>query len=220
MRGARRASTRTSRRSMTCRTRRPATSARRRPSSASRHALHRLDLGADATDHASGAVVLTSKAWGQEGGNNLTAALVNPGAADEPLFVTRHRQRDHASTPRPTPPARSPARPPRSSPRSTPTRPPRRSSPRACTAPTPAPASSSRRPSTKLSDCLNAPRRATRAARDGEDAAHRQDSASGSKVGVFIYCQEHAREWGTPLVCLETAERLCATTAPIPRRRS
>ena len=29
-----------------------------------------------------------------------------------------------------------------------------------------------------------------------------------SKVGVFIYCQEHAREWGTPLVCLETAERL------------
>jgi hypothetical protein len=30
----------------------------------------------------------------------------------------------------------------------------------------------------------------------------------GSKVGVMIYCQEHAREWGTPLVCLETAERL------------
>ena len=30
----------------------------------------------------------------------------------------------------------------------------------------------------------------------------------GQKVGVFIYCQEHAREWGTPLVCLETAERL------------
>ena len=30
----------------------------------------------------------------------------------------------------------------------------------------------------------------------------------GSKVGVFIYCQEHAREWGTPLVCLETAQRL------------
>ena len=30
----------------------------------------------------------------------------------------------------------------------------------------------------------------------------------GSKVGVFIVCQEHAREWTTPLVCLETAERL------------
>ena len=30
----------------------------------------------------------------------------------------------------------------------------------------------------------------------------------GTKVGVFIYCQEHAREWGTPLVCDETAQRL------------
>jgi hypothetical protein len=28
-----------------------------------------------------------------------------------------------------------------------------------------------------------------------------------SKVGVFIYCQQHAREWATPLTCLETAER-------------
>ena len=30
----------------------------------------------------------------------------------------------------------------------------------------------------------------------------------GSKVGVFLYCQQHAREWATPLTCLETAERL------------
>jgi hypothetical protein len=30
----------------------------------------------------------------------------------------------------------------------------------------------------------------------------------GSKVGVFIYCEQHAREWVTPNVCLETAERL------------
>jgi uncharacterized repeat protein (TIGR01451 family) len=30
----------------------------------------------------------------------------------------------------------------------------------------------------------------------------------GSKVGVFLFCQEHAREWVTPLVCAETAERL------------
>jgi hypothetical protein len=28
-----------------------------------------------------------------------------------------------------------------------------------------------------------------------------------AKVGVFIYCQQHAREWATPLTCLETAER-------------
>ena len=30
----------------------------------------------------------------------------------------------------------------------------------------------------------------------------------GSKVGVFIYCQQHAREWVTPIACAETAERL------------
>ena len=30
----------------------------------------------------------------------------------------------------------------------------------------------------------------------------------GSKAGVFLYCQEHAREWVTPLTCVETAERL------------
>ena len=30
----------------------------------------------------------------------------------------------------------------------------------------------------------------------------------GSRVGVFLYCQQHAREWATPLTCLETAERL------------
>jgi Zinc carboxypeptidase/Chitobiase/beta-hexosaminidase C-terminal domain len=31
---------------------------------------------------------------------------------------------------------------------------------------------------------------------------------NGSKVGVFLYCQQHAREWATPLTCLETAEQL------------
>jgi hypothetical protein len=30
----------------------------------------------------------------------------------------------------------------------------------------------------------------------------------GSKVGVFLYCQQHAREWATPLTCLETVEEL------------
>jgi hypothetical protein len=30
----------------------------------------------------------------------------------------------------------------------------------------------------------------------------------GSKVGVFLYCQQHAREWVTPITCIETAERL------------
>jgi zinc carboxypeptidase/chitobiase/beta-hexosaminidase-like protein len=30
----------------------------------------------------------------------------------------------------------------------------------------------------------------------------------GKHVGVFLYCQQHAREWATPLTCLETAEQL------------
>ena len=30
----------------------------------------------------------------------------------------------------------------------------------------------------------------------------------GSRTGVFLYCQQHAREWATPLTCLETAEQL------------
>ena len=30
----------------------------------------------------------------------------------------------------------------------------------------------------------------------------------GRRVGVFLYCQQHAREWATPLTCLETAEEL------------
>lgn len=34
------------------------------------------------------------------------------------------------------------------------------------------------------------------------------EQRDGSKPGVFLYCQEHAREWVTPLTCVETAERL------------
>src|SRR5215208_972568 len=30
----------------------------------------------------------------------------------------------------------------------------------------------------------------------------------GKQVGVFLYCQQHAREWATPLTCIETAEQL------------
>ncbi|MEV4379266.1 M14 family metallopeptidase [Streptosporangium sp. NPDC049644] len=60
---------------------------------------------------------------------------------------------------------------------------------------------------TKLTDNLKAPATVSRdpfqmkALRIGK-------KRDGSKTGVFLYCQEHAREWVTPLVCLETAERL------------
>ena len=41
----------------------------------------------------------------------------------------------------------------------------------------------------------------------------------GSKVGVFIYCQQHAREWVTPITCVETAERLLRNYAIDPGTR-
>ncbi|GAB3134413.1 M14 family metallopeptidase [Microbispora hainanensis] len=62
-------------------------------------------------------------------------------------------------------------------------------------------------PATKLTDNLKAPATVSRqpfqmkALRIGK-------SRDGSKTGVFLYCQEHAREWVTPLTCVETAERL------------
>lgn len=58
-----------------------------------------------------------------------------------------------------------------------------------------------------LTDGLNAPPEISRepfqvkAIRIGEQR-------DGSRTGVMLYCQEHAREWVTPLTCVETAERL------------
>jgi hypothetical protein len=42
----------------------------------------------------------------------------------------------------------------------------------------------------------------------------------GTKTGVFIYCQQHAREWVTPITCLETAERLVRNSATDPTTKS
>ena len=42
----------------------------------------------------------------------------------------------------------------------------------------------------------------------------------GSKIGVLAYSQEHAREWATPLVTLEFAERLLANYATDAATRS
>ena len=79
--GARRASSRTSRRSTTCRTRRTGyqrkaqtCSASRRPTRARRPPPARRRPGRSA-------VVLTSQAWGQDGGNDITAQIVNPARA-------------------------------------------------------------------------------------------------------------------------------------------
>jgi hypothetical protein len=60
---------------------------------------------------------------------------------------------------------------------------------------------------TLLSDFLKAPASFPRGPQTIpvlEIGSHRD----GSKVGVFIYCQEHAREWADNLMCMESAEEL------------
>jgi hypothetical protein len=65
-----------------------------------------------------------------------------------------------------------------------------------------------------FSDGLNAPEHVARgpfdmtAIRIAGDGGRHRGKGRRDKTGVLIYCQEHAREWVTPLVCLETAERL------------
>ena len=73
-------------------------------------------------------------------------------------------------------------------------------------------------PRSRLSDFLNAPAHVqrgpfqTKMLRIGKQR-------DGSKVGVFIYCQQHAREWVTPITCLETAERLLRNYAIDPQTK-
>ncbi len=62
-------------------------------------------------------------------------------------------------------------------------------------------------PATQLSDSLKAPASVSRAPFQVQAlrvGVHRD----GSRTGVFAYAQEHAREWVTPLVTIEAAERL------------
>ena len=151
------------------------------------------------------AVVLTSRAWGHEGGNDLTAEFVEPGRRQRAADGDDDRQRPGRAASAPTRAARCRARRRRWSPRST-----RNAAARAKLV-----AATYRgnagagivqpRAKVNLSDFLD------------PDVAHgpfeyqvmrigkRRD---GSRTGVFLYCEQHAREWATPLTCLETAERL------------
>jgi len=75
------------------------------------------------------------------------------------------------------------------------------------------------RPRVTLSDYLAAPEHVKRGPFD-----HRMlrigKQRDGTKTGVFIYCQQHAREWVTPITCLETAERLVRNYATDPTTKS
>ncbi|TYB66693.1 zinc carboxypeptidase [Nonomuraea sp. PA05] len=150
------------------------------------------------------AVVFTSAAYGSEGGNDLSVELVTPGTPDRPLQVTVNGKlitvslaTDGSGT------AVSTAAQVVAAVNAVPGIPVRaslyRTDPGAGVL---APA-----PAVQLDDFLNAPADVSRAPaqvlalRIGE----RRD---GSRTGVLAYSQEHAREWVTPLVTIEAAERL------------
>ncbi|WP_028057219.1 M14 family metallopeptidase [Candidatus Solirubrobacter pratensis] len=74
------------------------------------------------------------------------------------------------------------------------------------------------RAQTNLSDFLNAPPSVTRGPFQQHlyrIGAHRD----GSKVGVFLFCQQHAREWTTSLSCQETAHELVENYATDPQTK-
>ncbi|WP_083460370.1 M14 family metallopeptidase [Jiangella muralis] len=157
-------------------------------------------IGAGAT-----AFYLTSRAWGHEGGNDLRLETVHPGTADSPLTVgvTGGTVRVSLGTDAAGAPNSTAAQ--------------------VVAAVNAAPAASALVTAATyratggtgiagagaqdLTDGLDAPASVSRepftvrAIRIGK-------VRDGSKTGVFAYSQEHAREWVTPLVALETAERL------------
>jgi hypothetical protein len=71
---------------------------------------------------------------------------------------------------------------------------------------------------TNLSDFLNAPASVAR----GPFQQHLYRIGThrdGTKVGVYLFCQQHAREWSTPLTCLETAHQLVENYATDPQTK-
>ena len=149
------------------------------------------------------AVVVTSKAWGHEGGNDITVEFKDPGKVNSPLRVTASENKitvelatnasgTIASTAAQVVSALN------AQAGSIVTAATYRGNSGAGVV-TPATA--------KLTDNLRAPGHISRdpntvkVIRIGK---HRD----GSKPGVLGYSQEHAREWVTPLVTIETAERL------------
>ncbi|HWK24960.1 MAG TPA: M14 family zinc carboxypeptidase [Solirubrobacter sp.] len=164
------------------------------------------------------AVQLFSKAWGQDGGNLITAEFKNPGAPSSPLAVTVDgldvtvnlaTDADGQLT---------------------------STAAQVVAAINGSPAASALvdaytyagnagagvvpvRARVQLSDFLNAPPSVKRGPFDMR-VLRIGKQRDGSKTGVFIYCQQHAREWVTPITCVETAERLLRNYATDPTTKA
>jgi hypothetical protein len=151
-------------------------------------------------------VVLTSRAWGHEGGNDITAEFLNPSVPDSPLSVAVMGNDIQVSLATNSTGALA-------------------STAAQVVAAINAHAGASAlvkaltyrgnagagivqvRPKVNLSDFLNAPPHVERGPFE-QIVLRIGKRRDGKHTGVFLYCQQHAREWATPLTCLETAEQL------------
>jgi Zinc carboxypeptidase len=158
-----------------------------------------------------GAVVLTSRAWGHEGGNSITAEFLNPGVPNSPLSVGVIGNDISVSlAPDATGALSSTAA-------------------QVVAAINSHPGANQLvvaltyrgnagagivqpREKVNLSDFLSAPAYVDRGPFQ-QNVLRIGKRRDGSKTGVFLYCQQHAREWSTPLTCLETAEQLLTNYA-------
>jgi hypothetical protein len=165
------------------------------------------------------AVVLTSRAWGHEGGNDITAEFRNPNVPDSPLGVTVSGNAILVSLGTDSTGALV------------------STAAQVVGAINASPAASQLAvaltyrgnagagivqpgPQVSLSDFLSTPTNAHVPRGPYEYSVLRIGKRrDGSRVGVFLYCQQHAREWATPLTCLETAEQLLRNYAIDPRTR-
>ena len=153
-------------------------------------------------------VVLTSRAWGHEGGNEITAVFTHPGVANSPLAVSVSGNDISVSLATDAANAAS------------------STAAQVVAAINANPAASALivaltyrgnagagivqpRLKVNLSDFLTTDANGHVQRGPFEYSVMRiGKKRDGSQVGVFLYCQQHAREWATPLTCLETAEQL------------
>ncbi|MBE2318010.1 chitobiase/beta-hexosaminidase C-terminal domain-containing protein [Solirubrobacter sp. CPCC 204708] len=171
-----------------------------------------------AAEAAAGAVVLTTKDWGHQGGDDVTAEIKNLGAENAPLSVAVTGKdiivnlATDASGAATSTAAQVVAAINAS---------PAASALVSATTYRGAPGAGVVQPRAKvnLDDFLNAPDHVTRG--PFQQRVYRIGSVrDGSKVGVFLYCQQHAREWTTGLSCVETAERLVKNYATDPQTKT
>jgi hypothetical protein len=165
------------------------------------------------------AVVLTSRAWGHEGGNDITAEFLNPGVPDSPLSVAVMGNDIVVNLATDSTGALS------------------STAAQVVAAINSHPGASALvvaltyrgnagagivqpRVKVNLSDFLTtAANGHVQRGPFAYDVLRIGKRRDGSDVGVFLYCQQHAREWATPLTCLETAEQLLRNYAIDPATR-